>query len=402
MCLYVILALCTINFSEADSLVRGIYINPYQAARRVYLKKVFARADSGLINTIVVDFKSDYGFLSYRSKLKIVRELNAYRPYLNVNYLVENARAHNLKLVARIVCFRDRYLAFYKDYGIKDDQGKVWLDNKGIAWLNPYKKGVQDYLIKVAREITDLGIKSIVFDYVRFPADGDVKKIRLTAVSGPRTKPIVEFLKRARAEIDAEIGVCVYGYAVWRTLKAEGQDITKMKYYIDILCPMLYPSHFGASFCKGINEYWRNYWIYFDSVKRAKKELAGRVRVIPFIQGFDYRVEEFNPHYIISQMDGLLSAGANGFIIWHAGADYTISWPALSWAHNAVLIQDAQNFLSNHRRALIRRHQETGMEKVLSPGKSRMKNQKVSPHHSLIDNLPSGQTLKSFSDPLIP
>ena len=402
MCLYAVIVLCTIFFNEPDSIVRGIYINPYQAARRDYLKKIFARADSGLINTIVVDFKSDYGFLSYRSKLEMVRKLDAYKPYIDVEYLVENARVHNLKLVARIVCFRDEYLAYYKDYGITDDSGRVWVDNKGIAWVNPYNKGVQEYLLEVIKEVVGLGIKSIALDYVRFPTDGAVDRIRLTRVCGPRTEPIIEFLKLIKEEVDVELGVCVYGFSVWHKLKTEGQDISMMEPYIDVLYPMLYPSHFGSSFHGGVNEYWRNYWIYFDSVKEVLKKFSPQVRIIPFVQGFDWKAEEFNEGYIIAQINGALSAGADGFIVWHAGGDYTTSWPALFWAHSAVLNRYARMSLSNHRRVPGYRYQERNFVQVLSQRKNRMTVRKGSLHHSLNDIQPSRRSLRPFSDPLIP
>ena len=47
-----------------EHIVRGIYINPYQASKKAYLENVFVKADSGLINAIVVDFKSDYGIMA--------------------------------------------------------------------------------------------------------------------------------------------------------------------------------------------------------------------------------------------------------------------------------------------------------------------------------------------------
>ncbi|MCK4673794.1 hypothetical protein KAT67_07410, partial [candidate division WOR-3 bacterium] len=69
MNLCVILALSQLFYSNPDSIIRGVYINPYQANNKDYLEKIFIRADSGLINAIVVDFKSDYGFLTYASNI---------------------------------------------------------------------------------------------------------------------------------------------------------------------------------------------------------------------------------------------------------------------------------------------------------------------------------------------
>ncbi|GAH76921.1 unnamed protein product, partial [marine sediment metagenome] len=101
--------------------MRGVYINPYQASKKAYLEKVFNKADSGLINTIVIDFKSDYGFLTYSSDLEKAKQINAVKRYIDLDYLLENAAQHSVKVIARVVCFRDEYLASNNDYAILND-----------------------------------------------------------------------------------------------------------------------------------------------------------------------------------------------------------------------------------------------------------------------------------------
>ncbi|UCG92371.1 MAG: hypothetical protein JSV97_01270 [candidate division WOR-3 bacterium] len=348
----------TLTFSpHPDSTIRGVYINPYQAGNKEYLNRVFAKADSGLINTIVVDFKSDYGFLAYASNVALAKKLWAIKRFIDIDNVIERAARHNVKLVARIVCFRDDYLSQDKKYAILDDSGEIWYDNKGIAWTNPYQEKVGDYLIDITKELVERGITSVAYDYIRFPSDGEVWRIRLTKVMGKRYEPIITFLKKVRNAVDVEIGVCVFGFAVWQQLKAEGQDIEKMADYIDVLYPMLYPSHFGWNFKREVNEYWRNYWIYFDSVQEAFDKLPGYIKVVPFVQGFEFGADTFNSDYVFSQIHGASAAHAHGFIVWHAGGDYTISWPALSWAHNAVLKQSALMSLNSRMKARGQRYQ---------------------------------------------
>ncbi len=348
MSLAVLIALFTIHSAHPDSIVRGVYINPYQASSKEYLEAVFAKADSGLLNAIVVDFKSDYGYLCYDSGLELAKKNDAIKRYLDVDYLIEQAAQHNVKLIARIVCFRDDYLAHYKDFGMRDDSGDVWLDKKGLAWTNPYQKKAREYLVDVAREVVELGISSIAFDYIRFPTDGDVWRIRLTHVKGPRSKPLLLFLEKVHEELgdSVEIGVCVFGFAVWYYMKDQGQDIEKMGDYIDVLYPMLYPSHFGRDYLREENEYWRNYWIYFDSVREAQEKMSEHVKIIPFVQSFEYRAQSFDYGYVFSQMQGALAAGANGFMIWNASGNYAMSWTPLSWVRNMIRKKAAEKNLN--------------------------------------------------------
>ncbi len=400
----VILVLFTIFEINPDSVIRGIYINPYQANNKEYLEEIFIKADSGLINTIVVDFKSDYGFLPYASDVALAKDIDAIKRYIDVDYLIENATLHNLKLIARIVCFRDNYLSFYNDCGILDDSGNVWSDNKGLAWTNPYKNIVRDYLLEITKELVQRGIKSIAFDYIRFPTDGDVERIRLTAVKGSRVAPILKFLKKVKKEIGdaAEIGVCVFGFTTWYRMKAMGQDIEKIGEYIDVLYPMLYPSHFGWNFKREENEYWRNYWIYFDSVKEAMKKLSSTVEIIPFVQGFNLRAESFDCEYVSAQINGALSANADGFVIWNARGDYSISWRPLSWVRNLILRQSALMNLNNRMREEGLRYRGRVLRRLLIREKPQKKSPTTRQIHSPIDSPPLLKNPRVFPDPMLP
>lgn len=404
MNLCVVLVLFSTFSPKLEHIVRGIYINPYQASKKTYLENVFIKADSGLINAIVVDFKSDYGFLAYGSELEGAKEINAVKRYIDVDYLMKNAAQHNVKVIARIVCFRDEYLAADNDYAILNDSGDAWLDSKGLAWTNPYKKEVRGYLLSITKEITKLGFKSIAFDYIRFPTDGELARIRLTDIDGSRYTPIVEFLKEVKDDLgdEVEIGVCCFGFAVWYSLKREGQDIEKMGEYIDVLYPMLYPSHFGRNFKREEDEYWRNYWIYFDSVREAKKKLPAHVRIIPFVQGFDLATQSFDGEYLSSQFYGSLAGGADGFVIWNARGDYAISWSPLSWVRNSILRRSAQTSLNNRMKEAGQRYQNIGQVQLLAQAKTQKKNLTTRQIHSRIDNRPSRKNQIFYLDPARP
>lgn len=404
MNLCVITALFVILNAQSDSLIRGVYINPYQASHKEYLATIFEKADSGLINTIIVDFKSDYGFLAYPSKNKIAREIDGIKKFLDVDYLLEEAALRNIKVVARIVCFRDNYLASLEEYGILNDSGEVWEDSKGLAWTNPYQKKVRAYLVEITKEIVELGVKAIAFDYIRFPTDGELERIALTNVQGERSAPILAFLKEVNKVLDdsVEIGACIFGFAVWHPLVSEGQVISKMALHLDVLYPMLYPSHFGAGFKKEENEYWRNFWIYYDSVKEALKKVPDSVRIIPFIQGFDLRAENFDDVYISAQISGSLAAHASGFVIWHAGGNYTTSWPSLQAVRNLIQGRAALTSLNNHMKEAGQRYQGTDLPLLLTQLKSQKKIPTMDLLHSQTGSHPLKKIQQSFLDPVIP
>jgi hypothetical protein len=411
MNLCVIFALFAI-YSHPDSLIRGVYINCYQASKKEYLDMIFDKADSNMINAIVVDLKSDYGFLAYDSKNSIARELGAIRRFVQVDYILEQAATRGVKVIARIVCFKDDYLSAYEDYAIRNDSDGVWKDYKGLAWTNPYKKKVRDYLVEVSKEIVGLGFRSLAFDYIRFPTDGPVDRMRLTDVYGSRCDPLHDLLKAVRHAVGdtIEIGACVFGFTVLHPLMSEGQDIAKMSNYVDVFYPMLYPSHFNASYKKGDTEYWRNYWIYYDAINQATEKVRPGVKIVPFVQGFDYRAEEFDETYIFAQINGALSANADGIIIWHAGGNYATSWSSLVWARNSILRRSAQMSLNTHMREAGQLYQG----KSLSPSivQSTLREKSLTMHLSSSqpapfrcsssDNPPLEQSRRSYLDPVSP
>ncbi|MEO0156983.1 MAG: putative glycoside hydrolase, partial [candidate division WOR-3 bacterium] len=136
----VILVLSTLFSYTPDSLVRGVYINPYQGSKKGFLEYIFKLADSNYINAIVVDLKSDYGYLCYETDNAIAKKLNAFKRYIDLDYLIKRCNEMNIKLIARIVCFRDNYLAKYEDCAIRDSTGEIWYDKTGTAWVNPYNR----------------------------------------------------------------------------------------------------------------------------------------------------------------------------------------------------------------------------------------------------------------------
>ena len=174
MILIVLLAQSIIFNDYADTLIRGVYINPYQASSTDYMDRVFMQADSGAINAIMVDLKGDYGFLSYDSKLEFARKLDAVKRYINIDKLVTLAKEHNVLLIARIVCFRDNFTTRDDECALFDADGNVWRDNKNMAWANPYSEKMREYLLDISKEIADHGVEIIAYDYIRFPTDGNI------------------------------------------------------------------------------------------------------------------------------------------------------------------------------------------------------------------------------------
>ena len=118
------------------------------------------------------------------------------------------------------------------------------------AWLNPYNHDAWEYLVQVAEECARRGFREIQFDYVRFPT---VRHPRMRPILGsiaPKKTPSQAFwpTRRPRLEAVGRVGVG----RLFR-LGGEphddvgmGQKLEKLCQNVDVLCPMVYPSLYGA------------------------------------------------------------------------------------------------------------------------------------------------------------
>lgn len=65
-----------------------------------------------------------------------------------------SVKVQGLYTIARVVAFRDPYLAEKKpEWALKNKDGSMHRDNKGLAWVNPYRTEVWDYLVEVGTQL---------------------------------------------------------------------------------------------------------------------------------------------------------------------------------------------------------------------------------------------------------
>ncbi len=337
---------------EGKTYIRGIYLSPSSACREWLLKKVEEAGDHGDLNAVVVDMKDDFGALRYPSENKIARSVGAVRPIFNVDTLIHRMHSHNVRVIARLVCFKDDLATGYSGFGIDRAGGGLWVDEGKAHWMNAYNESVWDYLASIAKELEDRGFDEVQLDYVRFPTDGDVGSCVFYGTKGRKKEEAIEgFLQKMRSSITVPLSVDVFGYAAWRTLRLEGQELSRIGPNVDYICPMLYPSHFSPSDFYGLPT--REFWVYYESVESAYKLLdrtgAG---VVAYIQGFSWRAPGYGPDYILNQMIGSLAAGADGFFIWNASGDYLPAFEALSWGGSWLRERAYRNSPDTHTKSI--------------------------------------------------
>ncbi len=329
------------NRREKAADKKGIYLSAYKASEEG-IGDFFSFIKKNKMNSVVIDFKDDFGNLTYNSNIKTAAEVGSIKNYLNLENLIETARKNKIYVIARIVVFKDKQLFKYRNssYAVWDKyEDRPWRnlvengDNPPVQrefWVDPFSEDVWDYNIEIARELEKRGVDEIQFDYIRFPTDGDLSSAfyRHSKKGMLHNEALESFLKKARAEISVPISTDLYGFNGWyRMGNWNGQQIDMVSKYVDVISPMFYPSHFPGKFLENTPYLERAENIYNEGSRRAADIVRGRALIRPFVQAFLIGGErEFEKpvytDYLKRQLKGLYETKASGFTLWNASGSY--------------------------------------------------------------------------------
>ena len=300
------------------------------------LSKYLEFANSTEIDTFVIDMKDDFGNIYFPSDNRTAVEIRALRKPLNLKSLLPKLKSHGIYTVARIVTFKDEKLfkGFNGKYSIKNKKnGAPWRGAEGEFWVDPYSEFVHDYNIELAKELEKAGFDEIQFDYIRFPSDGPVHLCKFSFQKDLETyksEILIDFLKKAKQSLRIPVSVDIYGFNSWYYFgNMIGQDMEDLSYTVDVICPMVYPSHYGSSFYKKFDYKIRPYRIVRDGGIRGGQMLNRRTILRPYIQGFNLMSPTWGPGYITDQIKAAEESGCSGYTIWNAKGDYDIPHKAL-------------------------------------------------------------------------
>ncbi len=315
--------------------VKGIYLTSWTAGSKTRLNQLVDFSNRTEINAMVIDVKDDTGIISYPSRVPLARTLGAGRAKFDPKAVLEVLRRNRIYPIARIVVFKDPYLAAHRtDLAVKSTQGGLWRDFKGLYWVDPYNKAVWDYTVAIAEEAAGLGFKEIQFDYVRFTSDGVLKYCLYPASDNRRKADVIrDFLKYAYARLNP-LGVKVSADVFGLTCSATddlgiGQVLEKVAEGVDVICPMVYPSHYRKGAYQLPDPDRAPYETVYQSLIHARRRLEalepGRKVVLrPWLQDFSLR-NRYGREQLLAQIKAVEDAGFEEWIFWNPGNTYDLS-----------------------------------------------------------------------------
>jgi hypothetical protein len=316
--------------------MRAVHITSEDWADEAKREAVLSLARWQLIDTVQLDIKGESGEVGYLSGVPLARQIGAVRDHYDPATTLGELHAMGLRVVGRIVNFRDPLLGpWARDNGRLD-----WLvlDGAGTApyaseygdaaFVNMANPDVQQYSIDLATEAAALGFDSILYDYVRRP-DGDISTMSFPGITTRTEVAVAEFVRRthdaleAAGDADVDLGLSVFGIAATRPNQI-AQDMPLLLPWVDYVAPMVYPSLWNDGEYGVADPAAQPY----DIVERSVTDFVDHARatgvaVIPWLQAFSLTGDPtYGPDMVDAQIRAAAAAGGQGFLLWNASSVY--------------------------------------------------------------------------------
>jgi hypothetical protein len=320
--------------------VKGVYVTSHTTGVKKFQTLLQLMDDTDL-NSMVIDIKDDWGYITYRTGNAELEALGTTQPIIkDIDKLMTTLDEHDIYPIARIVVFKDTVLAKKQpELSFLNPDGSVWGNGKKQpeSFVNPYRPEVWEYNVNVAKEAAKVGFKEIQFDYVRFPEGFEKRADILTYDQDERSRvdAVTDFVKYAREQLEplgVRVSVDIFGYAASvPAAEGIGQDFEKISNQVHVIAPMVYPSHYGTGWfgskVPDAAPYATINGAMIDTHKKLEPLGDAKPIIRPWIQDF---TASWIPGYIKygkkeieEQIRALEDNGIHEFLLWNAGNNYT-------------------------------------------------------------------------------
>ncbi len=301
---------------------KAVHINGHAIVEN--LGTYFQMAADTELNALMLDLKDETGQIFYTSGNQTAQEVAAVSAdAIDLRATVQRAHDEDLYVIGRVVVFNDPLAASAKpDMAVWDSTTNAPYEANGQRFLDPTDPSARKYGLELAGEICESGVDEVQFDYVRFP---DSRRDAATFDGGvspeARTDAITTFLDAAVAQLHpmgCAVAADIFGYLTTAPDDGGiGQRWEDVAGIVDVVSPMLYPSHYHPEFF-GFPSDQRPGDVVDQALTDGIERLSTDVIVRPWLQDFGYGVGK-----VRAQIDVVESYGL-GWMLWNASSEVTV------------------------------------------------------------------------------
>ncbi len=309
--------------------VKGLYLTAYSAGTEKKLDEIIALIDRTELNAVVIDIKDYSGTVLFPATVPLTKELGLTKNTLgDVGAVIKKLHRHGIYVIARQTVFQDPLLASKKpEWAIRSKTGGVWRDRKGLSWVDPTRREIWEYNAALAREAIRLGFDEINFDYVRFPTDGNMSDVVYTNGEDMLFDVMGKFYAYLHDELGslpAPISLDFFGFVMERhDGMTIGQRLEDARDRVDVISPMMYPSHYPAGHLGFANpaDYPREV-IDHGLTVGLPYVASSTTKIRPWIQAFNLGAV-YSAEKIRAEIDAVEKHSDAGWLLWNAANRYT-------------------------------------------------------------------------------
>jgi hypothetical protein len=338
------------EYVDTPENVKAIYMSACVAATPSFRDELVKLTEETELNSIMIDIKDFSGTIAIETELEGKEAGGCRAP--DMREFIQTLHEKGIYVIGRITVFQDPfYSKRYPELAVKKaSDGSVWVDHKGLSFIEVGAKPYWEYIVKLSKESYKMGFDELNFDYIRFPSDGNMKDIAFPfseeiisqhEVNG-KSYALEEFFKYLKVEMD-ELGVVtsadIFGMTTTNTDDLNiGQLLEKTMPYFDYVAPMVYPSHYPNNFngWSNPNHYPHEVVEYAmtEAVRRVNemknsetlsqevKDFVSPNQLRTWIQDFDYG-GNYGAEEVRTQIQASYDAGVDSWMIWAPSNRYT-------------------------------------------------------------------------------
>lgn len=333
-----------VNHLPTPKPVKALYLTSWAAGTPSLRDHVIGLVESTEANAVVIDIKDYSGTIAFEVDDKKLMASGVIEKRIpNIKELIADLHAKDIYVIGRISTFQDSFLVEHKPHlAVKRaSDGKIWRDRKGIAWLDPGSKEVWDYVVSIAEASHAVGFDELNFDYIRFPSDGNMKDIAYDfydeekKTKSQQLKEFYAYLTKELDHLDAPLSADLFGMTTTNSDDLGiGQILEDALTYFDYVGPMVYPSHYPATW-NGLakpadNPYKVIKWAMEGAILKAENVASTtgmsatttKNKLRPWLQDFDLGAV-YTKDMVRAQMQATYDVGLDSWMLWDPSNKYT-------------------------------------------------------------------------------
>lgn len=319
---------------ETPEPVKALYMTSCVAGTPNWRANLKDLIDATELNSVVIDIKDYTGEVSFKGNAKcFVKDLKEF---------IGELHASNIYVIGRISVFQDPvYATLFPELAVKSlSTGSIWHDYKGLSFIDVGATPYWDYILDISREAYALGFDEINYDYVRYPSDGNMLDANYTwlVASSTRAEMLESFfsyLSDNMKNVGVVTSVDIFGMTT--TVSHDlgiGQVLERALPYFDFVSPMVYPSHYPATWSGFANPAEYPYEVIkiamIEGLRREQQlnisnglATSTPSKLRPWLQDFNLGAT-YDAAKVRAEIQATYDAGLTSWMLWSAANKYTV------------------------------------------------------------------------------